>query len=166
VEAVAVLNDYHIQFLQHLVRHDVSFLIVRGQARRFINSAHQTRDLDIWVSIADKDKPALERALIEWASKNPQHTNRNWASPLPLRPKVQIAFPENDGVWYMDRTGALQEISTVDRIDVLTSLVGMEFEECLKRAVAREIEGVTVHAMCAGDLDVAAEHRFESEGRY
>ena len=161
-----MLNEYHIQFLHHFVRHDVSFLIVRGQARKLINSAHQTRDLDVWVSIADTHRPALELALIEWASKNPQHTNQNWSSPLPLRPKVQIAFPENNEVWYMDRSGELKEIGTADRVDVLTSIVGMDFEECSKRAVACQVEGVTVHAMCAADLDVAAEHRFKSEGRY
>jgi len=159
-----MLNDYHIQFLHHLVHHDVTFLIVRGQARWLINSVHRTRDLDIWVSIADKDKPSLERALIEWGREHLQHTN--WNSPLPLRPMVQIAFPQFDGVWYMDRRGALREIPTADMIDVLTSLVGMDFEQCMERALSRDVEGVTVHAMCAADLYVAAEHRFKSEGRY
>ena len=137
---IAVLNEYQIQFLHHLVGHNVVFMIVRGQARRLNNNAHQTRDLDIWVSISDKDKPALERALIEWAREHPRHTNQNWSAPLPLRPKVQIAFPESDEVWYMDRTGALREISTADRIDVLTSLEGMVFDECFKRAVSHEVE--------------------------
>ena len=62
---MSVLNDYHIQFLHHLVHHNVAFMVVRGQARWLINNAHQTRDLDIWVSIADGSKPALEQALIE-----------------------------------------------------------------------------------------------------
>jgi hypothetical protein len=141
------------------------FLIVRGQARWFINNAHQTRDLDIWVSIADGDKPKLQNALIAWAGEHPQHSNRNWTPPLDLRPKLQIAFPENDGVWYMDRAGGLREISTADRIDVLTSLEGMDFDECFKRGAVHEVEGVRIRAMSAADLDNASEHRFRTEGR-
>ena len=161
-----MLNEYHIQFLHHFVCHNVIFLIVRGQARWLINNVHRTRDLDIWVRIADEGKPRLERALIEWATKHSTHTGQNWSSPLPLRPKVQIAFPEFDEVWYMDRTGGLREISTADRIDVLTSLEGMIFDECFKRAEAHEVEGAAVHAMSAADLDLAAKFRFVSEGRY
>ena len=59
-----MLNDYQIQFLHHLVRHGVTFLIVRGQARWLMNNAHRTRDLDVWVSIAEASKPKLEEALI------------------------------------------------------------------------------------------------------
>jgi hypothetical protein len=162
---MSVLNDYHIQFLHHLVHHNVAFMVVRGQARRFINNAHETRDLDIWVSIADEDKPRLERALIEWAREHPQHSNRDWRSPLLLRPKLQIAFPENDGVGYLSRSGAPCEISTADRIDVLTSLEGMNFDECLKRAGKHEVDGNSVYVMCTADLDKASEHRLRTEGR-
>jgi hypothetical protein len=160
-----VLNDYHIQFLHHLVRRDVVFMIVRGQARWLANNAYRTRDCDVWVSIADADKPKLEGALIAWARAHPQHTNQNWASPLQLRPKVQIAFPENDGVWYLDRGGKPKELTTDDRIDVLTSLEGMDFGECRTRAVGHELDGFLVHAMSTDDLDEAAEHRFCTERR-
>jgi hypothetical protein len=174
---MSVLNDYHIQFLHHLLHHNVAFMVVRGQARwlarspasgragRPDNNCHQTRDLDIWVSIADGDKPALEQALIDWARAHPRHTNQTWNSPLPLRPKVQIAFPEFDHVWYLDRSGEMKEISTADRIDVLTSLEGMDFDECLKHADTHEVDGVSVYAMSPADLDEAAEHRFRTEGR-
>jgi hypothetical protein len=166
VSGSVVLNEYHIQFLHHLARHKVTFLIVRGQARWLINKEHRTRDLDIWVSIVDKCKPTLERALIEWAREHPLHTNQNWTPPLPLRPNVQIAFPEFDGVWYTDRSGEPREISTADRVDVLTSLQGMPFKQCFKQAVVYDVEGVPVRAMSAADLDQAAKFRFDSEGRF
>jgi hypothetical protein len=57
----AVVNEYHIQFLRHLARHGVRFLIVGGQARWLADRSHVTRDLDVWVSIATSDKPALEQ---------------------------------------------------------------------------------------------------------
>ena len=161
-----MLNDYHIQFCITSVRYNVRFLIVRGQARWLINNAHQTRDLDIWVSIAEADKLKLENALIAWAQEHPQHSNQNWTPPLPLRPKVQIAFPENDGVWYMDRSRALRGISTADGIDVLTSIEGMDFDECLRRAGTREVDDIPVYVMSAADLDNASKHRFRTEGRH
>ena len=66
----------------------------------------------------------------------------------------------------MDRTGGMREISTADRIDVLTSLEGMDFEECLKRAGTHEVDGISVYVMCAVDLDKASQHRFRTEGRH
>jgi hypothetical protein len=161
-----VLKDYQIQFLHHLVSYDVAFLIVRGQARWLADRSHKTRDLDVWVSIADEDKPNLESALIKWGRQHPAHTNVSWQAPLPLRPKVQIAFPQYDGVGYVDRAGEIQELSTADRIDVLTSLEGMDFKECFERSVQHHVDGVVVHAMCADDLDAAGQHRFKTEGRY
>jgi hypothetical protein len=61
------------------------------------------------------------------------------------RKQSWMAFPECDGVWYMDRTRTPREISTTDRIDVLTSLEGMDFDECVKRADRHEVDGVLVY---------------------
>ena len=154
-----MLNDYHIQFLHHFVRHNVDFLIVGGQARWLSDRAHKTRDLDLWVSIAEVDKPNLERALVVWSGQHPAHTAVPLQAPLPLRSGRQIAFPDCDGVAYMDRSGVIQELSTDDRIDVLTSLAGMEFAESFERSVQHEIEGVAVRALCASDLEKAGRLR-------
>jgi hypothetical protein len=159
-----VLNDYQIQFLHHLATHGVRFLIVGGQARWLSDRGHKTRDLDVWVSVADADKPALERALVAWSQVHPAHTAMPLQAPLPLKPERQIAFPDCDGVAYMDRSGVIQELSTDDRIDVLTSLVGMDFEDCFARAVQRDVEGVVVRVMCDADLHDAAEHRTQTKG--
>jgi hypothetical protein len=154
-----VVNEYHIQFLRHLARHGVRFLIVGGQARWLADRSHVTRDLDVWVSIATSDKPALEQALVAWSREHPAHTAVPLQAPLPLRLGVQIAFPDCDGVLYLDRTGEMRELSTADRIDVLTSLAGMDFEECLARSVGHDVEGATVRALCDSDLDKAAQLR-------
>src|SRR5262245_13422507 len=97
-------------------------MVVRGQARWFINKAHKTRDLDIWVSIAEEHKLNLERALVAWSEQHPAHTAVRLQAPLRLMPKRQIAFPDCDGVLYLDRKGEMRELSTADRIDVLTSI--------------------------------------------
>lgn len=147
-----MLNDYHIQFLHHLARCRVRHLVVGGQARRFFQHSHVTRDLDVWASVADADKPALEEALVAWSREHPAHTAMLLVAPLLLRPGVQIAFPDCDGVLYLDRVGEMRELSTADRIDMLTSIAGMSFEECFARAVECDVESVAVRALCAADL--------------
>ena len=150
-----VLNDYHVQFLHHLARYRVRYLVVGGQAQKFFQPSHVTRDLDVWVSVADVDTPALEGALVSWSQDHRTHTELPLDAPLPLRPGVQIAFPDCDGVLYLSRNGEMHELSTADRIDVLTSIAGMSFDECFARSVEYNVEGVAIRAFCAADLDEA-----------
>lgn len=157
------MNDYHIQFLHHLGRHRVRFVVVGGQARWLSDASHVTRDLDVWASVAATDKPALEKALVAWSREHPAHTAVPLHAPLPLRPGVQIAFPDCAGVLYLDRGREMRELSTADRIDILTSLAEADFEECFARAVEHDVESVFVRALCATDLDKASEHRSGSE---
>ena len=130
-----MLNEYHIQFLLHLLRHKVTFLVIGGQARWLLDASHRTSDLDVWVRLTGEDIPALEPAIMAWGRQHPQHSNRNLVSPLGLRSGMQIVFPENDGVWFIDRRGQPTEIGTKERIDILTSLGDLNFDECIKRAI-------------------------------
>jgi hypothetical protein len=140
-----VLNDYHVQFLHHFAGHGARLLIVGGQARWLDDRTHETRDLDLWVSVADADEPNLENALVGWSRAHPSHTAMPLQAPLALRPGVQIAFPDCDGVAYLSRSGGIEELSTADRIDVLTSLAGMGFEDCFARAVQHDVDGSSDH---------------------
>jgi hypothetical protein len=153
---VTLLNRYHIKFLHHLVKHDIAFLIIGGQARRFLDANRQTMDLDIWVRIHKEDIAKLERAILEWAKEHPQHAlTQNLVAPLSLRPGVQIKFPDTDGVWFSDRSNSPGQVGTKDRIDVLTSLHNLDFNECMRRAQQNDVEGVTVFSLCPADLDRA-----------
>ena len=88
-----MLNEYHLQFLHHLMDHGVRFLIVGGQAR-YVHHGNRTRDLDLWVDISVGSRPALEKALVEWSKKNPAHTHRPVTSPINFSPKGQQKFPD------------------------------------------------------------------------
>ena len=150
-----MLNDYHLKFLHRLVEHDVAFLIIGGQARRLIDPEHHTRDLDIWVRIEPKDRPKLNAVVDGWVREHPMHAvmlgpGRNWRSDL------QIQFPDGDGVLFMDRSGNRQEVGTKDRIDVLTSLHDLIFDECMRRARQNDVDGITVLSLCSDDLDRSA----------
>jgi hypothetical protein len=157
------LHPYHIKFLHHLLKHDVVFLVIGGQARRLIHAKHSTRDLDIWVRLKAEDKPLLEQAIICWAKQHRQHSNQNLVRPLPLRPGVQIVFPENDCVVFKALDGSVGTVSVGDRVDILTSLEGMDFEACRLRANIHDIEGARVSALCAADLDEADKLRAQAD---
>jgi hypothetical protein len=151
-----LLNEYHIKFLYHLVEREIAFLIIGGQARHFLDSGHQTNDLDIWVRLHPEDIVRLEEALVAWAKEHPQHAiNQGLVPPLRLRPGVQIKLPETDGVWFLDRHHNPREVGTKDGIDVLTSLCDLDFDECMRRATRHDAGGIAVFSLCHSDLDCA-----------
>lgn len=147
-----MLHEYHLKLLHHFVQHGVVFLIVGGQARRLIDPLCVTKDLDIWVRLRAVDKPNLERALVAWAREHPLHTNQAMEPPLPLREGVQIAFPENDGVWFMTRAGRPMEINAREGVDILTSMEGMDFDRAREDAREHVIDGLIVFGL--GDKDL------------
>src|SRR6266478_6082500 len=120
-----MLNEYHLQFLRILHGHRVRFLVIGGQAR-YTHLGAPTRDLDVWVDISPKNRPALDRSLVEWKAKYPIHTLMDISQPLALRPNVQIKFPDAN-VWFERSDGQPSEISVQDGIDVLTSIGQADF---------------------------------------
>jgi hypothetical protein len=147
----ALLNEYQIQFLRLLVAHGVRFLIIGGQARHIYSKA-PTRDLDIWADILDASKNALENALVEWSSTHPNHSDSRIEKPAPLRPGVQIKFPDADAA-YLDSKGTLQTITASDGIDILTSIGHAIFTEYYERAATTEVNGITVRVPIQSDLE-------------
>jgi hypothetical protein len=148
-----VLNEYHLKFLDHLIRYNVRFLVIGGQARRFQSPSHKTTDLDIWVSLAPGDRKSLEAALANWSRLHPQHTNQPLVPPLNLRPNVQIHFPETDGVFYLDRSDRMAQVDAEQGVDVLTSLGDLEFDLAMSRAEMATVEGLTVNYLGSDDLE-------------
>jgi hypothetical protein len=61
---IAMLNEYHLQFLRLLTERGVRFLVIGGQAR-FAYHGIATRDLDIRVDLSSENGPALEECLVE-----------------------------------------------------------------------------------------------------
>ena len=144
---------YHEKFLHHLLTHKVAFLFIGGQAKRLLDSAHQTRDLDIWVRITEEtDLARLSDAVVTWIKVHPQHSCVNIAQPLNFRAAVQVKLPDADGVCFFDREGRVQSIDVADGIDLLTSLGDLDFDACLSRAITTNIGSIYVLSLCALDL--------------
>jgi hypothetical protein len=145
------LNEYHLQFLNLFVEKNVRFLIVGGQARS-VHEGTTTRDLDLWVDISTQNRPALDLCLMAWAAQHPMHSTANFLPPLPLRPGVQIKFPDDD-VLYLDADDEPIAIGPTDCIDILTSIGTADFSEFYDRAEWREVAGIRLPLLARGDLD-------------
>jgi hypothetical protein len=146
------LNEYHLQFLEHLVRHNVKFIVVGGQAQHFRCPNYETADLDIWARLAPDNRKRLEQALVSWSRQHPQHTNRPLTPPLNLRPNIQVHFPESDGVRYIDRAKKMAQVDANQGIDVLTSLGDLDFADAMSRAGTISIESLTLNYLGQDDL--------------
>lgn len=145
-----MLNYYHIEFLNHLISNNVDFLVIGGQARKILTPLHVTSDLDIWLDIDSGNKDRSSRALQKWKEKHPTHSSADFTTPL--RPKVQIHFPE------IDITG----LKAAMGIDILTSIEGMSFHECMEHAITTRIKSIEIKSLCDHHLKHASDLRKNS----
>jgi hypothetical protein len=145
------LNAYQLQFLQMLIKRSVRFLIIGGQTRFFYHGT-PTRDLDLWVDISPSNKLALQTFLVMWAAKYPLHSNADFTIPIPLRPNVQIKFPDAD-VWFMGIDDKPTPITPDDGIDILTSVNEADFGEYFGRAKTVRVNGMNLPFLSVNDLD-------------
>ncbi|MCW5977099.1 MAG: hypothetical protein KIT09_03440 [Bryobacteraceae bacterium] len=110
------------EFLQLLNSNGVEYLIVGAHARGFHGIPRYTRDLDIFVRISEGNAAKLERALQAFG----------FAS-------IGIAA---DDFLVADRV--IQLGVEPYRIDLLTSITGVEFEDAWSDRAASELDGVPV----------------------
>jgi hypothetical protein len=149
---IPMLNDYHLQLLGLFNNRKVRFLVIGGQAR-WAHFGTPTRDLDLWVDISPKNRPALDQCLVDWKARYPIHTLMDISQPLALRPKVQIKFPDADA-WFERRDGEFAEILVQDGIDILTSVNDADFDFYFERAATKIIDRLDIPFLAARDIEV------------
>jgi hypothetical protein len=149
------LNEYHLQFLKRVLDHKCRFLIIGGQARS-IYEATITRDLDVWVDISNSNRPVLELTLTSWAADHRAHSSVDFSQrPLPLRPGVQIKFPDADAL-FLGADGTLKRIGPADCVDILMSVGSADFAEYYDRAEWRNVDGLHLPFLALTDLDTVS----------
>lgn len=98
--------------------HDVRFLVVGGYAVTFHARPRFTKDLDLWVDPDPDNAAKVVAALVAFGAPLAAHgvTAQDFASPGVV---YQMGMPPN-------------------RVDILTAVEGLRFDEChARRAVAR-----------------------------
>lgn len=117
-----MLNQDFKEFVELLVKHDVRFLIVGGYALAAHGHPRYTKDLDIWIAIDRENAQGLIRAIQDFGFESLDLTADDFTSAGYV---VQLGQPPA-------------------RIDLLTSLTGVEFDDCWRSREIIAIGGVDV----------------------
>jgi hypothetical protein len=118
------------EFLKLLNAHGVDYLIIGGYAVGFHGHPRATADIDVWIPRRAHTANRVVTAIREFGFDTPE-----LSSDLFLRPDQVIRL----GVPPM-------------RIEVLTSIAGVEFDDCAPRAVAATLGEVPVRIIGLDDL--------------
>jgi hypothetical protein len=111
------------EFIQLLNRNNVRYLVVGGYAVTAHGYPRYTGDIDFWINSNKGNAECVVKALHEFGFGSVDITVEDLTQPDNV---IQLGFPPQ-------------------RIDLLTSVTGVEFEECWKEKVEIEIEGEKVH---------------------
>ena len=118
------------ELLACLAAHDVRFLVVGGYAVAAHGHPRYTGDLDLWVWADAGNADGVLRALVDFGFGSLGLLPSDFSEPGRV---VQLGYPPF-------------------RIDLLTSIDGVEFEPCFARRVEVPVEGLTVPFISLADL--------------
>lgn len=118
----AMLNTDFLDFLALLNQHQVRYLIVGGYAVAVHGHPRYTKDIDIWLEISLENAKNLLAALQDFGFGSLGLTEEDFLSPDRV---IQLGYPPN-------------------RIDLLTSIDGVEFGECYGDRLQVQLQGLTL----------------------
>ena len=127
-------NPHYKELLQLLNEFEVAYLIVGGFAVMKYGEPRYTKDLDVWVKNSSDNSARLVAAL------------KKFGAPV-----------EHDGITAetFTETQVVYQIGVAPvRIDILTKITGVEFQDAWRRKVAGTFFGVPVHFISWDDLTV------------
>ncbi len=110
------------EFIELLNENKVRYLVVGGYAVAFHGYPRYTKDLDVWIELSTDNANKIIEALKEFGFGS-----------LGLKPEdflesdqiIQLGYPPN-------------------RIDILTTLKDLKFEDCYKSKVEVDIQGLHI----------------------
>jgi hypothetical protein len=110
------------EFVACCVAHDVRFLVVGGYAVAAHGHPRLTKDLDVWIWLGPGNAERLLAALDDFGFGEVGLTTEDLSAPGVV---IQLGYPPN-------------------RIDLLTSIDGVEFEDCYPQRISLTLSGVPV----------------------
>ena len=114
--------DYK-EFIQSLNDNSVDYLVVGGYAVALHGYPRYTKDIDIWIESSQENATRLLKALEQFGFGSVGLKVEDFLEPDQV---VQLGYPPN-------------------RIDLLTSLAGVAFQNCYDAKMAVDIEGLIVN---------------------
>ena len=117
-----MLNQDFKEFIQSLNNNGVRYLVIGGYAVAFHGHPHYTKDIDIWISMDAENAAKIVKALEQFGFASLGLQAADFTAPDQI---VQLGYPPN-------------------RIDLITTTPGVDFDTCYAARVPTEIDGVQV----------------------
>ncbi|MBI4771558.1 MAG: hypothetical protein HY784_14390 [Chloroflexi bacterium] len=118
-----MVNQDFREFIQSLNGNQVRYLVVGGYAVAFHGHPRYTKDLDVWVEMTPANAASLVRALAEFGMGSLGLKESDFLVPDQI---IQLGYPPR-------------------RIDLLTTLPAVEFDDCYAARVQVDVEGTPVN---------------------
>ena len=125
-----MLNSDYKDMLQALLDHGVKFLLVGAYAMGVHGYPRATGDIDIWVEPSSENSARVYRSMAAFGA------------PLHEIDEATFATP-----------GVVFQIGIAPRrIDIITTISGIRFDEAYQQRQVVEIEGLSIPILSLGDL--------------
>lgn len=118
-----MLNQDFKEFIQSLNDNGVRYLVVGGYAVALHGYPLYTKDIDIWVEMTAENASKIKKALDQFGFGSLGVNESDFTVPDQM---LQLGYPPG-------------------RIDILTTLPGVEFSECYPLRTTVEVDGVSVN---------------------
>ena len=125
-----LLTDDFREFLRLLDARRVDYLVIGGYAVAIHGYPRATVDLNIWVGLDSANAARIVAALRDFGFDSPVLAERLFLLPDQI---VRFGVPPF-------------------RIELLTTIAGVEFEQCRRRAIMLDIDGLTLPVISLSDL--------------
>jgi len=124
------LKDDYKDMIKILLEENVKFILVGGIAVILYGHVRGTKDLDLWVYANSQNAPLLIKALAKFGA-----------------PMQDISASD------FELEGTVFQIGTEPiRIDIITRIAGLNFEEAINNVKIMEIDGLQVPVISIEDL--------------
>ena len=122
-------NDFK-EFFELLNSEKVDYLLVGGYAVIYYGYLRATGDIDVWVRVSAQNAEAIRRALTAFGFSTASLNTQMFLEPQRV---FQIGVPPL-------------------RIDLLTSITGVEFESCFQNSSVIDCDGTPIRLISLADL--------------
>ncbi len=127
--AILLHPDFQ-DFLKLLNSHKVDYLIIGGYAVGFHGYPRTTADIDIWIAINPSNAAKMVLVLQNFGFNVPE-----------LRPEI-----------FLRQNKIIRMGNAPVRIEILTGITGVSFDDCYRNKTNAVIDGVQVNIISLADL--------------
>jgi predicted nucleotidyltransferase len=118
------------EFLRLLAEAGVEYLIVGGYAVAYHGHPRATGDMDIWIQMSDQNARRIEKVLKAFGFNLPELSAGLFTMPDQV---IRMGNPPL-------------------RIEILTTIDGVDFSDCYERRINADLDGVPVQLIALEDL--------------